>query len=210
MIGRNISQLVRAPRSAAHLLTDRVLVRVWLRAIGVAYGSGCRFDGFPVIRLARKSELLIGNRVLINNRVYGNAATMTHRTSLTTLREHASIRIHDDVGLSGNSIAACESIEIGARTMIGSGSVLWDTDFHPLDPEMRRQHPTHGARSRAIRIEEDVFVGARSMILKGVTIGQGSIVGAGSVVTSSIPAGVIAAGNPAKVIRQNGSSKSPA
>jgi len=120
---------------------------------------------------------------------------------LSTLRRDAIIRVGNRVGLSGASIVAAECVEIGPRTLIGSGAVLWDTNFHPLDPEMRRTHPTEGARSAPIRIGDDVFVGARAIILKGVTIGDGAVVAAGAIVTSDVPANATVAGNPAKIVR---------
>jgi acetyltransferase-like isoleucine patch superfamily enzyme len=75
-----------------------------------------------------------------------------------------------------------------------------DTDFHPLDPERRRNDPLDGA-TRPVVIEDDVFIGMNSLILKGVRLGKGCVIGAGSVVTHDVPAGAVAAGNPARIIR---------
>ena len=75
-----------------------------------------------------------------------------------------------------------------------------DTDCHPIDYSVRR-NSNEGTCSAPIVIEDDVWIGAQSIVLKGVTIGARSIIGAGSVVTKSIPADCIAAGNPCKVIR---------
>ncbi len=83
---------------------------------------------------------------------------------------------------------------------IGANSTICDTDFHPLNPLEREKAPTAGL-SRPIIIEADVFIGMNVLILKGSHIGHGSVIGAGSVVSGDIPAGVIAAGNPARVIR---------
>lgn len=84
--------------------------------------------------------------------------------------------------------------------MIGSGCLITTTDSHPIHWEARRLN-TEPPASAPVIIEDDVFIGARSIVLKGVTIGQGAVIGAGSVVTKSIPPRVIAAGNPAKVIK---------
>ena len=84
--------------------------------------------------------------------------------------------------------------------LIGAGCLIADSDFHPIAyadrdiPEKTLNAPIH--------IAAGAFIGARSIVLKGVTIGRGSVIGAGSVVTRDIPPGVIAAGNPARVIRQ--------
>ena len=88
-------------------------------------------------------------------------------------------------------------IRIGANALIGSCVEILDSDFHDLHPARRR-----GGRPQmaAVELGENVFVGDGVKILKGVGIGADSVIGAGSVVTKSIPAGVIAAGNPARVI----------
>lgn len=84
--------------------------------------------------------------------------------------------------------------------MIGAGACIWDTDFHPLDPHQRREHQTRDACSAPVCIEDDVFIGARALILKGVRIGWGAVIGAGAVVTKNVEACQIAAGNPAKIV----------
>lgn len=79
--------------------------------------------------------------------------------------------------------------------------MITDTDFHPLAPEGRRYRSELEAQAEPVEIGDDVFVGARAIILRGVTVGEGSVVGAGSVVTRDIPAYSVCAGNPARVIR---------
>jgi maltose O-acetyltransferase len=75
---------------------------------------------------------------------------------------------------------------------------MMDNDFHSLEPEKRQVKPP----SAPIILEENVWLGARVIVLRGVTIGKGSVIGAGSVVTKDIPPGVLAAGSPARVIRK--------
>jgi acetyltransferase-like isoleucine patch superfamily enzyme len=89
-------------------------------------------------------------------------------------------------------------IAIGARALLGSEVTIYDSDFHDLRADRRR-----GGRPKtaAVEIAENVFIGDRVTILKGVTIGADSVIGAGSVVSGAIPEGVIAAGNPARIIR---------
>ena len=114
-------------------------------------------------------------------------------------REGASIVIGDDTGLSGCTITAIERIEIGSKVLIGSGVAIADNDAHPLDPGDRRYG--EDIDSRPVRIGDGVFLGARSIILKGVTIGDHAVVGAGSVVTQDVPAYAVVAGNPARFVR---------
>ena len=78
--------------------------------------------------------------------------------------------------------------------------MILDSDFHPLDPRQRRIHPTAAANSIPIHIGCDVFIGARAIILKGVTIGDGAVIAAAAVVTKDVPPGSIVGGNPARVI----------
>jgi maltose O-acetyltransferase len=89
-------------------------------------------------------------------------------------------------------------IQIGRDGLFGASVEIFDSDFHDLDPGRRRE-PTQ--RTAPVVIGDNVFVGMGVRILKGVTIGSDSVIGAGSVVSRSIPAGVVAAGNPARVVR---------
>lgn len=86
--------------------------------------------------------------------------------------------------------------------LIGSGCLITDTDSHPLNWNDRLRNDDSKTKSKPIIIDDNVFIGARSIILKGVTIGSGSVIGAGSVVTQSIPPNVVACGNPAKIIKK--------
>ena len=111
----------------------------------------------------------------------------------------AAIEIGDGAQINNNAFIKSEGpgIRIGARALIGSEVTIYDSDFHDLRPDRRRGGQPKMA---AVELAEDVFIGDRVLILKGVRIGAHSVIGAGSVVTSSIPDGVIAAGNPARVI----------
>jgi acetyltransferase-like isoleucine patch superfamily enzyme len=101
--------------------------------------------------------------------------------------------------MTGGSVVAALSIVIGDRVLVGANSVITDTDFHALDPEDRGSVHEKAA-SAPVVIGNDVFIGMNSLILKGVSIGRGSVIGAGSVVTGDVPERAIAAGNPARVI----------
>jgi maltose O-acetyltransferase len=89
-------------------------------------------------------------------------------------------------------------IEIGARVLIGRNTEIYDSDRHPLDPALRKSGIPEMGR---VVIEDDVFVGSGVKIGKGVRIGRGSVIGMGSVVTHDVPPGVVAAGNPCRVVR---------
>lgn len=96
------------------------------------------------------------------------------------------------------------SVTIGARCLIASDVVIMDDDGHPVDWRERHNHWPQTPKDRLgaqIVIEDNVWIGARAIILKGVHIGSGAVVGAGAVVTHDIPPAVIVAGVPAKFIR---------
>jgi acetyltransferase-like isoleucine patch superfamily enzyme len=110
------------------------------------------------------------------------------------------IEFGDGVQLNNNAVIKSEGpgIRIGAGALIGSEVTIYDSDFHDLHPDRRRGGQPHMA---PVELDVNVFIGDGVKILKGVKIGAHSVIGAGSVVSSSIPAGVIASGNPARVIR---------
>ncbi len=191
---------LRGPQTVARLLVDRLLVPFWLRLLGVRVGRACQFSGFPIVTLASGARITLGDGVVVNSRSHSNVAGVPHETILAALGPGSSILIGSGTGISGASIVASTAITIGNRVLIGAGACVWDTDFHPLDAEQRRLHATRGAASAPIRIEDDVFVGARSLILKGVTLGSQAIVGAGAVVTKDVGTATIVGGNPARVI----------
>ncbi len=112
----------------------------------------------------------------------------------------AVIEFGDGAQINNNAFIKSEGpgIRIGARALLGSGIEIFDSDFHDLRPNRRRDGQ---ARMGPVELGEDVFIGDGAKILKGVSIGAHSVIGAGSIVTASIPEGVIAAGNPARVIR---------
>ena len=120
---------------------------------------------------------------------------------LEAARPHSLIELGDGVQLNNSAFLKSEGegIRIGARGLLGSDVKIFDSDFHELDPRRRRGGTPKTGR---VELDENVFVGEGSIILKGVSIGRDSVIGAGSVVTGSIPAGVVAAGNPARVVRE--------
>jgi maltose O-acetyltransferase len=97
----------------------------------------------------------------------------------------------------GCSIAATLSVRIGENCRLGTHVTILDNDFHSLDPERRDEMPP----SAPVVLEPGVWLGLRCTILRGVRIGAGSVIAAGSVVTRDVPARSLAGGVPAKVIR---------
>jgi len=113
----------------------------------------------------------------------------------------ATISIGSGTWINNNFCAVADhsSIVIGSRCRIGPNVEILDSDFHGLRVEDRGLSRAEWAK--AVSIGDDVFIGSNAKILKGVTIGSGSIIASGSIVTKDVPAGVIAGGNPARVIK---------
>ena len=109
--------------------------------------------------------------------------------------------IGQNSGLSNCTIVSHASVELGSDVKIGGGVKIYDTDFHILDPVARLSAGSDVPEVKPVVIRDGAFVGAYSIILKGVTIGANSVIGAGSVVTKNVPENEIWAGNPAAFLR---------
>lgn len=149
----------------------------------------------------KNGRLVIGKNFKCNNKVTSNSIGLIQPCVFNIATTGAEIKIGENVGISGSTINATKCITIGNNVLIGSGCIITDTDSHPINWQDRVNNENNNTKSLPIVIEDNVFIGARSIILKGVTIGKNSVIGAGSVVTKSIPANCIAGGNPAKVIK---------
>jgi acyl-[acyl carrier protein]--UDP-N-acetylglucosamine O-acyltransferase len=177
-------------------------VRLIFAFHGIPWGRGWMLYGAPIIQKHKRGIIRIGDRLQLRSSIRSNPLGPARPVILYVGRENAVLEIGNQFGMSGGSLCAWERIQIGHRVTIGCNSLIIDTDFHPLDA-MKRQRASNASCS-AIRIDDDVFIGASSIVLKGVHIGCGSVIGAGSVVSNDIPEHCIAAGNPAKRIRDLG------
>jgi acetyltransferase-like isoleucine patch superfamily enzyme len=150
-------------------------------------GARVRVRGRPMI--SNYGRMVIGSRV----QLISTAATLEIVT-----RQGGTLEIGDRTLVNyGGSIAAADSVRIGPRCLIGPHVLIMDNDFHRIEPERRLEWP----ESKPITIGENVWIGARVIVLAGVTIGDDSCIGAGSIVNEDIPPRVFAAGVPARVIR---------
>ncbi len=180
---------------------DYPIVRLLFLFNGIPWGKGWSFYGIPIVQKHRHSAVRFGAGLSLRSSVRSNALGPNHPVILCTCRADARLETGSRFGMTGGTICAAESVRIGNDVLIGANSIVTDFDFHPLDPVERHLYPNDGA-SAPVVIEDDVFVGMHCLILKGVTIGTGSVVGAGSVVTRDVPAHCVVAGNPAQVVRQ--------
>ena len=190
-----IDKLLKLP-SVFRLKYSSKYYRWLFRKKGITFGSNMSIKGrISVIGLGK---IVIGDNFCMTSGEHINPISANIQASFFTDSPNAQIRIGDNVGMSSTRIWIHEGLTIGNNVKIGGGVLLIDTDCHPFDYSVRR-NSNEGTCSAPIVIEDDVWIGAQSIVLKGVTIGARSIIGAGSVVTKSIPSDCIAAGNPCKV-----------
>ena len=172
--------------------------RMILRQKGVTFGKGLCIPG-------KVTWTIMGGRISIGDNFYfssgdGVNPIASNLRGAIYVEDGASLTIGNNVGMSSTRMWIHKGVTIGDNVKIGACVLMTDTDAHPMD-YLARRTSNEGTKSAPIVIEDDVWVGAHSIILKGVTIGARSVIGAGSVVTKSIPADCVAAGNPAKVIK---------
>ncbi len=145
-----------------------------------------------------RGKIEVGNQIVISSSGIDNIVG-----SNIFVNEGAYLNIGSFSGITASSINCTLSITIGEYVKIGAGFLIMDTDFHSLEwQERMTDERKDRIKSAPVKIDNHVFVGARSIICKGVHIGEHTIIGAGSVVVSNIPENCIAAGNPCRIIRQ--------
>ncbi len=173
--------------------------RVVLRLNGVKSG---RLKALGRARI----NVSLGGKATIGRNFYIRTGTFCTEVgsigSRILVGPHGELKIGDNVGMSNATIVAEMSVTIGDNVMIGGGVQIFDTNFHSTDPAIRTSGcETHDSVKKApVVIGNNVFLGANSMICKGVTLGDNAIVAAGSVVVKPVPAGEVWGGNPAKRI----------
>lgn len=174
----------------------------WLaeaRLRGFELGDRIILNGRPYLHRQAGSRIALADGVCLNSSLRSNPLGCSQPVVLRTLRPGAEIILGRGAGLSGASVCAALRIHVGEGTFVGAGAMIFDNDFHSPVGEW-----TWGAAApdnpKPIIIGRGVFIGARAIILKGVTISDRAIVGAGAVVTKDVPTRQVVAGNPARLV----------
>jgi len=178
---------------------------VFLWDILVLKGRNASFDArhlmvWGKLGLTGRGKINIGSEVIIVSGSVNPIAGIGF--SHFTVPAGGQLDIENDCKISNCCITAVRHVQIGKRVLIGSNTMIADTDFHVIDSDLRKSDDFTHVKVAPVVIEDDVFIGARCIILKGVTIGRGAVIGAGSVVARDIPENEIWCGNPARFIRK--------
>lgn len=174
-------------------LNSLVVMKIKLFIFNIPHGKRCAFFGQTYIFKQKDSRIILGNDLTFRSYPNSNLIGINRNCSLSTLKKEATIIIGDGCGFSGTVIGAFVKIELGKDVRCGANTLITDSDWHTDD--------IRAGISMPVKIEDNVWLGEGVKVLKGVTIGANSVIGAGSIVTANIPANVIAAGNPCRVIK---------
>jgi acetyltransferase-like isoleucine patch superfamily enzyme len=168
----------------------------------LTYPIGLKIFGMIRLSICGNAKLSVGDGVRINSSWRANPSGGGQTSTLLNIGQSGHIILGDNVGISNSTIVAHKKVVIGKNTKIGVNCVLYDTDFHSVNIIDRNSLPDKKVKIDPINIGQNVWICGHCIILKGVTIGNGSIIGAGSVVTQDIPPNELWGGNPAKFIKK--------
>lgn len=193
-----MNKLVKRSLRFFYYLPTTVLNRIQYIFKNVSCGFGHETSGLLYIK--NRGTIKIGDNVRINSSGKANPIGFTGKTYFQVFKTGVLL-IGNHTRISNCAITSKKAVLIGNYVRIGAGVKIYDTNFHSLNPYERTSEPEVDSSSTAsISINDYAFIGAGSIILKGVTIGKYSVIGAGSVVTHNVPSLEIWAGNPARKI----------
>jgi len=183
-------------------LFDHLYTFILFRLNGTDIKGKFRTYGRPFVNVNLDGKIVIGSNFIMNNGGIYNPIGR-QQPNIFIVGKGANLKIGNNVGISASAIVCQKEIVIGDNVLIGGNTVIYDTDFHSLDPLLRKSSGENSdhVNKKAVTICDNVFIGAHVTILKGVTIGKNSIVAACSVVVKDIPENEIWGGNPAKYLR---------
>ena len=160
----------------------------------------CKIYGIARFYKSNSGTITIGDNFICNS---GNLGPGIAQSECKIISDGGNITIGNNVGISSSVIFSNKSIIIEDNVAIGAGCIIFDTNFHSLNPNIRgTKDDLTSARTSPVKICKHAFIGSRCIITKGITIGENSIVAAGSVVVKDIPANQIWGGSPAKFLKE--------
>ena len=202
---KTIIPLISKLKKRIYIIYNRIRFNIR----GIKYGKNFRVYNYLYLNIKSDTKITIGDNFTFTSGGGYNPLCRNIKGYIYAA-DNAEIIIGNNTGISSSCIWANNKISIGNNVLIGGDTIIMDTDAHNLDYKIRASGKKNKkgqfidnitANNKPIVIEDDVLIGTRCIILKGTKIGARSIIGSGSIVTKSIPANCIAAGNPCKVIK---------
>ena len=173
----------------------------WLQFNGVDVQGSVNVFRKPQIVRWGNPTIVIEDGVTLDSNPMHNEAGIVHPCTLAVTGS-GKLHIGEGTGMSGVLICCQDSVTIGKHVGIGANVTIYDTDFHPVNPYERIVvNDDKDINRKPVQIDDYAWIGSNAMILKGVHIGKGAVIGAGSVVTKDVPELTVYAGNPAKFVK---------
>lgn len=180
---------------------NRKLLYYQIKNTNIQLGKKVIFKKKPLLDIHKNATLIIGDNVTINSQNKGYHVNMFNPCKLMADRPNAIIEIGDNTRFHGSCIHAYKKVSIGKNCLIAANCQIIDGNGHDISiPDTSNRINTTGS-SKDVIIEDNVWLATGVVVLPGVTIGEGSIITANSVVHKNIPSMVIAGGNPIKIIK---------
>ena len=207
--GQSVGQLISLV--ILKIVNSLTLMRYRLQYPNVKFGSGVTIRG--KFSVEGKGQVEIGDfcyfisspnqtnkiyipessaRLTIGNQCFFNATSFL-------IEGEGKVEVEDHCYFNGTTIKAVNFIEFKKQCLV-SDALLVDTDFHSI--QINRRNPNLHGKAKPICVNENAWIGSQSMILKGVTIGKNSVVGARAVVRQSVPDNVVVIGNPQQIVKE--------
>ncbi|MBG38623.1 MAG: acetyltransferase [Cryomorphaceae bacterium] len=194
-----VMNLIRFLNKIRNTINTAVFRWTYASRRNVKLQNGFRINKWPLMRVHRNASVVLSDNVLLNSSNHSYHINMHSRVKIMCDVGGAEIYIGKNTRIHGSCIHAFKKIHIGNDCLIAANCQIFDSNGHHSSPNERR---ISNGTAKEITIGDNVWIGANSIILPGVSIGSNSIIAAGSVVNKSIPAEHIAGGNPAKSIKQ--------
>ena len=167
----------------------------------ITLGRNIRIKGFPIVFIKNGGKVHIGDNVTINSSNYGYHINMHSPVKIMVDRPNAEIFIGTNSRIHGTCMHAYNKIKIGENCLIAANTQIIDGNGHDLCLDNPSERINTVGNASEINISDNVWIGANCIILPGVTIGKGSVIAAGSIVTKEVPEKCVVAGNPASIIK---------
>ncbi len=166
-------------------------------------GNGTVFLGVPTIEVFSRKSIVLGRNVMVNSENMYYHVSAYQKCKFVANKVDSIIVIGNNTRIHASCIHAKSKVSIGNNCLIAGNCQIIDSSGHELLLENPSQRIYSVSKPNEIIIEDNVWIGMNSIILPGVTIGEGAVIAAGSIVTKDVPTQTLVGGNPAKILKQN-------